>query len=272
MMNRTVDGTVNPGILRSFAWGLLTIFALALVACPTGAEDPVPEQEKETTRDLNENPVVTQSEDGTRSLTFAVPDGSTRFFKLSTGEEVTDPAIIASADWDIAFEGTRLIYTNSGESANVYKSRGFGGVWHTDSKDFSAVTSVDDGITTDPVYTPYNQDTLRYEGNMSGIYLRRLNVITYKGYGVETDTANNGSSRDTAFGLGYAYDKHQFYYNPPMPDGSLRMPPDFKPTGWVYIIRHGNGAEYSKLQISEFRRDFSGVDHFTITWQLLEED
>jgi hypothetical protein len=48
--------------------------------------------------------------------------------------------------------------------------------------------------------------------------------------------------------------KQQFYYNPPMPDGSLRMSPDFRPAGRVYIIRHGNGAEYSKLPIGGFIR------------------
>jgi hypothetical protein len=272
--------TVNRNPLFRFFFSCLLFLSciLLLAGCPTSAED---DNSGDGDDGYEEDLVVTE-EDGSTSYSFSVADRKTRFFSLSTGEEVTDEAAIKSPAWDIAFEGTRLIYTNSGASAGAYNSGGFGGIWHTNSKDFAAVEP-DDLIDDDPVYTPYHQDVKRWEMNMSGTYERRLNVMTYKGYGTETATGNNGLTQGSAFGLGYAYDKQQFYINPPLPNGSLRMPPDFQITNWVYIIRHGNGAQYSKLQITRFVRDFSetvveykpeyeGIDRYTIKWKTFDEE
>jgi hypothetical protein len=68
--------------------------------------------------------------------------------------------------------------------------------------------------------------------------LNRINVITYIGYGSGT-----GETPETAL-TDYQYNRQQFY------NADLSsMPPIYSTTKWVYIIRHGSGAEYSKLQI-----------------------
>jgi hypothetical protein len=98
--------------------------------------------------------------------------------------------------------------------------------------------------------------------------------MTYAGY--PDENTDDGLTQDTAFAgplVNYDYNKKQYYINPPLPNGGLRMPPDFKATKQVYIIRHGNGAEYSKLQISQFYRDLNKLtDNYTVSWKKIEEE
>jgi hypothetical protein len=198
---------------------------------------------------------------------------------------VTDPAVIASPDWDIAFHASRVIYTNSGDTATDLNTSGFGGVWFTNTTDFDAVTGEVDKKTSDDSgfdYSPYNQDIKRYVMVMGARYYRSLNVMTYAGYPYEDSPFEgityDGSASDKALAghdslVNYNYDKKQYYINPPMPDGSLRMPPDFEATGQVYIIRHGNSVDHSKLQVSWFFRNLGNYsDSYTIQWKTFDEE
>ncbi|MDR1949386.1 MAG: hypothetical protein LBQ38_08340 [Spirochaetaceae bacterium] len=265
---------MNP--INHFFRPALVCFLLVLVlsGCPNPADDTSNNEKEEET-------AITKAQDGTYTLSFTVTGEEVKYFNLGTGEEVTDPAKIKSADWDIAFQGTRLVYTNSGDTALALDSGGFGGVWHVNSTDFDPVTLSDavnldfdtlQDVADNPFYTPYNRDIKRWEWNMSGAYERRLNVITFKGYDNENQ-ATAGLTQETAFSLGYLYDKKQFYYNPPLPNGGLRMPPDFRATNQVYIVRHGNGADYSKVQISRFVRHYNElIDAYTVKAKKLDDE
>jgi hypothetical protein len=160
--------------------------------------------------------------------------GETRYFSLSDGQEVSDPN---SNGWDIAFEYNRLIYTNSGATAADLESGGLGGVWCTGETNFDTVNSAA-GADFSIAFTT---DTKRYTNpaaDMGAPTLNRINVITYIGYGEGT-----GETPETAL-TDYQYNAQQFY----VADLS-EMPPSYTPTKRVYIIKHGNGTDHSKLQI-----------------------
>lgn len=211
--------------------------------------------------------------DGVYTLKFSVPVGGTRYFSLLDGTEISNPA---SAEWDIAFADTRLIYTNSGYTATKLGTGGYGKVWYTSKTDFASVTE-DDAVTeeTDPSLTilnKYTTDQKCWVWNMEGPHERRINVMTFAGYPNEAE--HDASSQEQALAgalVNYDYNKRQFYLNPPLPGGGLRMPPEFEPTLQVYIIQHGDGVGVSKIQISEFVRDFgSATDHYTLIWKTFE--
>jgi hypothetical protein len=163
--------------------------------------------------------------------------GEIKYYSLSTREEVADPAGNA---WDIAFENSRLVYTNSGATAVTLSSGGQGGVWHTDKLDLEGVTQ-NDAIKDDPLYGPYNEDVIRYVGPMTGSATpRRINVMTFVGYNNEE---TNDGSEDKPFSSSYLYDKKQFY------DMVSMQPLQIDDTNQVYIVRHGDGQHYSKIQI-----------------------
>jgi hypothetical protein len=262
---------IHPNkLLYVFLISLFTLFlGLFLTACPIEAEN--------TTDKDDEDTLTVQ--DGVYTLEFTVPNDKVNYLNLSTAEWVTDPAVIASPDWDIAFHASRVIYTNSGDTATDLSSSGYGGVWFTNTTDFNAVSGEADKATVDTGnpdfdYTPYIQDAKRYVMVMGSRYYRRLNVMTYAGY--PDEDAYNGLTEDKALAgngslVNYNYDKKQYYYNPPLPDGGLRMPPDVEATKQVYIIRHGNAADYSKLQITRFIRDLSdSSDHYTVQWKTFD--
>lgn len=220
---------------------------------------------------------LTVTEDQVFTLKFSVPFEGTRYYTLNTGKEVTDPALIASASWDIAFRNSRLIMTNSGDTAKAVSSGGSGGVWHTNKTDFEKVTGPEARVETDPSgfdYSPYYQDTRLWTWRMGECAERLMNVMSFPGY--HNENSADGKTKETALGaavVNYKYDKKAYYWNPPLPDGGLRMPPDFQPTKQVYIIRHGNGVEYSKFQVSQFVRDATAFsDNYTITWQVYGEE
>jgi hypothetical protein len=251
----------------------LILFCLAVLcaACPTG--DDIGGNGSGGGNDED----VLDYKDGVYTLTFTVPNGQVRYLNLNTAEWVTDSAVIASPDWDIAFHASRLIYTNSGDTATDLNSGGFGGVWFTNATDFDAVTSAGDKQTSDGSgfdYSPYFQDAKRWLWRMDGCSLLRLNVMTYAGY--PDEATDDGLTEAKAFAgslVNYDYNKKQYYWNPPLPDGSLRMPPAFEATGQVYIIRHGNSADHSKLQVSWFYRnlvDYS--DSYTIQWETFDDE
>jgi hypothetical protein len=248
-----------PSVLLFLSLGLF------LGGCPTSADDSGDEDAGLDESLTLENEVYT--------LTFAIPNGEVRYLNLNTAQWVTDPAVIASPDWDIAFHASRLIYTNSGDTAAELDTSGYGGVWFTNTTDFDAVTSEADKKTSDDTdfdYSDYFQDAKRYVVIMGTKYHNRLNVMTYAGYPAEAEY--NGHSADKALAgngalVNYNYDKRQYYINPPLPGGVLRMPPEFEATGQVYIIRHGNAADHSKLQVSWFQRYGVSEDRYTVQWK-----
>jgi hypothetical protein len=191
-----------------------------------------------------------------KTLAIEVASGAVKYYSLTSGLEVTDPAAIASKAWDIAFQESRKIYTNSGATAESLTSGGIGGVWHTEKKTLEGVTQ-DDAVKDDPLYGPYNTDVIRYTGGMSGTpTANRLNVMTFVGYSNE-DT--NDGSQDLPFSSSYQYDKRQFY------DMVSMQPLQIDPTLWVYIIKHGDGEHYSKIQVTTYERA-SPKDTYLITY------
>ncbi|MDR0656010.1 MAG: HmuY family protein [Treponema sp.] len=167
----------------------------------------------------------------------AVEGAGPVYFSLSTGRGITGESIV-SQEWDIAFEYSRMIYTNSGDTAAGLGSGGEGGVWASGTADFNAVQSMDNADFS----LPFAVDTARYTSpaaEMGAPVLNRLNVISYVGYGKGSGATAEDPLTD------YKYNAKQ-YYNADL----STMPPVYSLTRQVYIIRHGNGGDYSKVQIT----------------------
>jgi hypothetical protein len=216
---------------------------------------------------------IEKTENGVYTLEFTLKDGEDIYLSLSTGEEITGDDRFTQA-WDVAFHGTRTIWTNSGDSAKTLSSGGQGAVWHTDKTVFEDVV-LTDAVKDDPFYTVYNEDIFRWTSNMEGITRRRINVMTYIGYQDEDKPASNGMTEGTYFKIYYTYNKKAFYSNTFQDDGSMTMPPNFYTTNQVYIIKHGTGTEYSKLQITEFKRksvlvDGIAEDTYKVIWKMFD--
>jgi hypothetical protein len=187
-----------------------------------------------------------------------------RYWSLATGEEVTDPGAIKSQAWDIAFhthDSTFFILTNSGITAASLGSGGKGAVWYTDHTNFDSAVLAD-AVTNPPEeYQPYTQDVERWAMVMGAEAVREtLNIMTYLGYPGSDSPEHNGMTEATYFQrrdplrtgggamdpsyMPYEFNKKQFY--------EMRgMPPTYTPNYQVYVIRHGDGLGYSKLQVPD---------------------
>jgi hypothetical protein len=55
----------------------------------------------------------------------------------------------------------------------------------------------------------------------------------------------------------YDFNKKQAYR-------MVGMPPNYTPTSQVYIIRHGDGEQYSKVQVSEVYLESGSPSHFVM--------
>jgi hypothetical protein len=198
----------------------LACVTLLFLGCPTEDEGP------SYGGDLQEFTVSLSAADGVK------------YYSLSTGEEVTGEAINGTA-WDIAFSRTRLILTNSGATAEALGSGGEGGVWYTDQVVLSEVAD-DDGLgEDDAILKNFLTDQKRWVTGMGGASETTLNVMSYAGYDNEAD--NDGLTQPSPL-AGYSYNKKQYYNSPSM--GT------YASTDQVYIIRHGDGSHYSKIQIT----------------------
>jgi hypothetical protein len=224
---------------------LMAALAFSFAACDMGNTDDDDDDEKKAPP-----PTIEKTEKG-GSVEFILKDGEKIYLSLSTGEEITGEARFTQA-WDIAFEETRLIYTNSGDTAKTLSSGGQGAVWHTDKTAFADVVLAD-AIKNDPFYGSYNTDTIRWTNDMQGIAPHRLNVMTYTGYDNEDQAGSNGMTEAAHFTIYHRYDKKQFYANT-FTNGAMTMPPEFYTTMQVYIIRHGDGTHHSKFQVTKFVR------------------
>jgi hypothetical protein len=256
---------MRPHILMKaqfFLGFLLALCASALfLGCPTEPEDEKPNYggEKKTLP----------------AVSLATADG-VKYYSLSTGLEVTG-ADIETNKWDIAFSRTRLIYTNSGASAKGEGTgKGNGGVWHTEKTDLAAASDADkkEFKVKD---VSYNVDVAKYlftgMSSIAPTTQTLFNVMTYVGYeygdGSTNDiggytivnmTPNYSDYPDTGPLSGYQYNAHQYYISGGQ--GVLNSPEDGGP---VYIIRHGDGVHYSKIQIVyEYA---SSKDNWQVTYQ-----
>jgi hypothetical protein len=226
--------------------------ALALVftlgACPTGADEDGGGGGSVITLSLAYN-------GGDDPWFYSLPKGNEE-----TQTDVSGPAIKSGA-WDIAVEAhdrSFFIRTNSGASADEYGTRGNGGgkggVWFTDKKDFGAARASDrvipaaDGEYAE--YVPYTEDAARCINLMSDGIPVVLNVISYLGYPGGSGTAadpfqrNPSDSNNMASFIPYSFNKKGAYT-------MLGMPPAYTPTNQVYIVKHGDGDGYSKIQLVE---------------------
>ncbi|MDR1302261.1 MAG: HmuY family protein [Treponema sp.] len=184
-----------------------------------------------------------QDTGGEGTITFSVStDSGPLYYSLTTGEPVTGDEI-KSTKWDIGFQRSRLIYTNSGDTATKLGSGGQGGVWYTEKFAFDEVTQ-DDAVTDDAtLLNRYTTDVKRWIRSMS-LEEVCVNVIGYVGYGNETET---GAGDDDQKPLAsFQYNKKQFYKSK-----------SYDPSKRVYIIKHGDGATYSKIQILEYESNTS---------------
>jgi hypothetical protein len=221
---------------------LLPVFAgLCLTACPVEPED-----------------------EGGNLIEISLPidgSGTRHYYDLSTGEETTP----AGSNWDLALEahgGAFFVLTNSGDTATDVNAQVSGGasgqgrVWFTDATDFDAVVGKDqralnpgEDLSDTAVYT---EDRRRYVMVMAAEPAEQtLNVITYAGY-----RAGNGLTAETRFeyntpDMGNMGSFSPYLFNKKQAYRMIGMPPNYTPTKQVYIVRHGDGASYSKVQLSE---------------------
>jgi hypothetical protein len=187
-------------------------------------------------------------------VSLGTADG-VKYYSLSTGEEVTG-ADIATDKWDIAFTRTRLIFTNSGATAEALGSGGQGGVWYTDKAVLSEVSDDDRLGEDDAILQSFLTDQKRWVTGMGGAAETTLNVMSYAGYDNEAD--NDGLSQSSPL-AGYSYNKKQYYDSPSM--GA------YTNTSQVYIIRHGDGSHYSKIQIDYQYTTSPAKDNWSISYQ-----
>jgi hypothetical protein len=203
-------------------------------------------------------PVEMPEEEGFTVKLRIYGDDGTKYYSLSTGEEITGAAI-AGKNWDIALEAhdsSFFVLTNSGVSAERAGSGGSGAVWYTEEFDFDRA-GLNDRVTDNLGHlADYTSDQKRYAMVMSSAAEEYLNVMTYLGYPESDKPESNGLTMETHFkrkepdssGMAsyvpYLFDQKQFF--------SMRgMPPNYTPTYRVYIVRHGSGADYSKIQVND---------------------
>lgn len=181
----------------------------------------------------------------TKSLTVTSTSAYT-YWDLSTGTEVTDPA---TQDWDIAFSSaTQGILTNSGATATALASSGAGGVWYAGTTDFDSVTSTSGADFTEAFAVDTSVSVSTSNGSSTTTSTAVLNQMTKLDYVSGDGSASNPYVNDASAGV---YDGEAYYaYNQGV-----------SASGEVYIIRHGDGTTFSKLQVTSL----SGLNTTTST-------
>jgi hypothetical protein len=226
-------------------FGFMALFCAAalFLGCPTEAGD-------NTNYGIG-NPIEEE-------IVITTADG-TKYFSLTAEGliPVTDTAKIASKEWDIAFQRSRLIFTNSGATADSVSSGGDGGVWFTDKTDFASVSDGDRVVDfTKEGYAEYEEFTKDVVKYTSATASSRLNIMTYVGYAGGTGTQEDWYKTNTpssnpppADFLPYMYNKKHFVSMTSMsgPNGA-----EYELSNQVYVIKHGDGVHYSKVQITEY--------------------
>jgi hypothetical protein len=221
---------------KSFLSFFVLFCAVALfLGCPTDTEED------------NKNYGIGSPEE--KEITVTSADG-TVYYSLSTGQQVSNAA---SKNWDIAFQRSRMIYTNSGATATAANSGGQGGVRFTNKTNFGSVSDEDAVETTgaNAEYADFTEDVVKYT---SATASSRFNVMTYWGFGGGTGTQADPyttlpfDSTNPNF-VPYTYDKKNYVKMTSMtgPSGAT-----FELSNQVYIIKHGDGIHFSKIQITDY--------------------
>jgi hypothetical protein len=175
---------------------------------------------------------TSQETEGT--ITVTVQGDEKFYFSLTTGKEVTGDTI-KTQNWDIGFQRPRTILTNSGATATTLPSGGNGMVWHTEKTDFDDVTQADAVKTGD--LSAYFMDTSKWFNSMSTDQNITYNVINFTGY-----SSGSGTKEDPFKSA--QYNQKQFYVR-----GEASSYPVTKV---VYIVQHGDGVHFSKIQVSGY--------------------
>jgi hypothetical protein len=182
-----------------------------------------------------ENNQETEEDQGTEgTITVTVKEDEKFYYSLVTGKEVSGDAI-NTPDWDIGFQRPRTILTNSGTTAAALKSGGDGHVWYTETIDFDGAAEGD--AVKEGDLREYFVDASRWLYSMSTKQNMTYNVINFAGY-------NTGSGTEQDPFKTLLYDQKQFYEG----KGSSNYPV----TNVVYIVRHGDGVHFSKIQVSNY--------------------
>jgi hypothetical protein len=248
---------------KTFLGFLVLLCAAALfLGCPTESDDDDGD---------GKNYGVGSPQERSVSATTGTPV----YFSFTTGAEVTDAAEIASKNWDIAFQPSRMIYTNSGGTAALVSSKGLGGVWYTDKTNFSAVSSTDAvplSWENTEEYLEFGTDVVKYTGSST---FNRYNIMTYWGFpggtGTQSDPYTTNPYSPSADFVPYSYNKKNYISMITMtgPNGA-----EYALSNQVYIIKHGDGIHYSKLQITNYTSVSTGggmgspvTETFTFTYQ-----
>jgi hypothetical protein len=186
------------------------------------------------------------------TITITVQGDEKVYFSLTTGEKVAGDSIHTS-NWDIGFQRPRTIVTNSGTTAATLNSNGKAQVWHTEKTDF------DDVVLADAVKTgnlsPYFADTSKWFYSMSTNQNITYNVINFTGY------SSGAGTEDDPFKTAQ-YNQKQFYTRG---DGTSSYPV----TNVVYIVQHGDGVHFSKIQVSSYEYGSSASDTYVVKYKNL---
>lgn len=172
-----------------------------------------------------------------RTHQIQVPEGDTVFFSLTTGRPVAG----AHVDWDLAFGASGTIYTNSGSSATTFGGKGQGGAWALGIRDIATVRPQD--ISAADYEKAATADVrlwvqVFYEGEpWEPAELRTLNSFMYLGYrggaGTEADPLRDNMDYNSSNYYSYSMGSHGTDL-----------------TGQVYLVRHGDGQQFSLVQIT----------------------
>jgi hypothetical protein len=188
-------------------------------------------------------------------INAAVMKDETKYFSLSTGEEV-DADQADTTNWDIAFHRKeylfRLIFTNGGDTAGGLNSGGQCKIYYTEKTNFDEVR-----LSDKIAFPGYDEDTAKYVAAMGPAEKVSLNVMTYVGYG-----AGNGSSNIAPFTSPFKYNQKQFYTSPEMGEYQL--------TNRVYIITHADGLTNSKIQINYEYDTVTPADVYLVRFEELD--
>jgi hypothetical protein len=228
---------------------------LFFTACPTGNDIPAEEEEEEAEIAQDASGVITM-----KDLTVT-SSGAIKYISLKTGK-VVPASKKNTAEWDVAAACSMFVFrTNSGVTAEAAGSGGNAYIWYTDKTDFNSVTLADKVDIAGTEYEPYAQDVTRYSYLMDGTNAVTMNMMTYFGFNggnglIYEDPFRSiprdpdGDGPEPAVPLPnyvfYPFNKKAAY------EGTGGMPPGFKETKQIYIIRHADGVHHSKFQVTAF--------------------
>jgi hypothetical protein len=238
-------------ILLGFAFALST-------ACKNNTSPGLPPEETGETE-----PEMTQDASGVftiKNLTVT-SSGAVKYISLKTGK-VVSAGKKNTTEWDVAAATSMFVFrTNSGVTAEAAGSGGNAYIWYTDKTDFNSVTLADKVDIAGTEYEPYAQDVTRYSSLMDGVSSVPMNMMTYFGFNSGSGLTYedpfrsiprdpDGDGPEPAVPLPnyvfYPFNKKAAY------EGTGGMPPGFKETKQIYIIRHADGVHHSKFQVTAF--------------------